>query len=322
MMRRLQLGEGGPSVSLVGLGGSLFGRTCDVRQTSNVVAAALACGITFVDTAEAYPGSEACLGSALRGRRHEVVIASKFGHPQSYPGGGGAAPDTLRAALENSLRRLQTEYVDIYMLHFPDPITPIAETLAALHELVLEGKIRWLGVSNFDARQIVDACSTASFNNLTPLVCVENQYNLLERAVERDVLPVCRQYALGLIPHTPLASGLLSGRYARNAPPGPSSRLTRRWMRMSDADFDQLDRMHEFATARGVSLLELAIGWLAAQPRVGPIITGATTPPQIQANAVAAEWSPSAADLRQLQVLTSTQAGRTTSGADGVPAPG
>ncbi|MBO0882417.1 MAG: aldo/keto reductase, partial [Mycobacterium sp.] len=133
MMRRLQLGDAGPTVSLVGLGGSLFGRTCDVQQATNVVAAALASGINFVDTAEAYPGSEACLGSALRGRRHEVVIASKFGHPQSYPEGGGAAPRSLRAALENSLRQLQTDHVDIYMLHFPDPATPIGETLAALH---------------------------------------------------------------------------------------------------------------------------------------------------------------------------------------------
>jgi aryl-alcohol dehydrogenase-like predicted oxidoreductase len=303
-MRRLQLGDAGPSVSLVGLGGSLFGRTCDVRQTSNVVAAALASGINFVDTAEAYPDSEACLGTALRGRRHEVVIASKFGHPQSYPGGRGGAPGALRAALENSLRQLQTEYLDIYMLHFPDPATPIAETLAALHDLVLVGKIRWMGVSNFDACQISDACSTARTNDLTPLVCVENQYSLLERAVEKDVLPVCGQYGLGLIPHTPLASGLLTGRYTRETPPAPNSRLARRWMRMNAADFDQLDRLRQFATARGLSLLQVAIGWLAAQPGVGPIITGATEPAQIQANAAAADWSPSATDLNQLQVLT------------------
>jgi aryl-alcohol dehydrogenase-like predicted oxidoreductase len=309
-MRRLQVGEGGPSVSVIGLGGSLFGRTCDVRQTSNVVAAALDCGVNFVDTAEAYPGSEACLGSALRGRRHEVVIASKFGHPQSYPGGGGAAPGALQATLENSLRQLQTEYLDLYLLHFPDPATPIAETLAALHELVLEGKVRWLGVSNFDACQIVDACSTARVNNLTPLVCVENQYSLLERTVENDSLPVCRQLGLGLIPYTPLASGLLTGRYGRDAPPAPSSRLARRWMTMNDADFDQLDRLSEFAAARGVSLLEVAIGWLAAQPGIGPIITGATAPAQIQANAAAAEWHPSAADLSELQVLTSRGADR------------
>jgi aryl-alcohol dehydrogenase-like predicted oxidoreductase len=304
-MRRLQLGEAGPTVSLVGLGGSLFGRTCDVRQTSNVVAAALASGIDFIDTAEAYPGSEVCLGSALHGRRHEVVIASKFGHPQSYPAGRGAAPDSLRAALENSLRQLQTDYVDIYMLHFPDPDTPIAETLAALHDLVLEGKVRWLGVSNFAAWQIVDACSTARVNNQTPLVCVENQYNLLERAVADEVLPVCRQNGLGLIPHTPLASGLLSGRYRRETPPTPSSRLARRWMHMKDADFDQLDSLTEFAAARGVSLLEVAIGWLAAQPGVGPIITGATAPAQIQANAAAAEWHPAAEDLSRLNMLIS-----------------
>jgi aryl-alcohol dehydrogenase-like predicted oxidoreductase len=317
MMRRLRLGDAGPTVSLVGLGGSLFGRSCDVRQTSNVVAAALATGINFIDTAEAYPGSEACLGSALRGRRHEIVIASKFGHPQSYPGGGGGAPGSLRAALENSLRQLQTDYVDIYMLHFPDPATPISETMTAMHDFVLEGKIRWLGVSNFDAWQVVDACSAARLNNLTPLVCVENQYNLLERGVECDLLPVCRQYTLGFIPHTPLASGMLTGRYGRDAPPAPSSRLARRWMQMQDADFDQLDRLRQFAAGRGISLLEVAIGWLAAQPRVGPIITGATTPVQIQANVAAAEWYPSAAELSQIQMLTSPRTERPHFGADG-----
>ena len=226
-MRYRELGRGGPAVSLVGLGGSLFGRTCDLRQTRVVVDAALDCGINFVDTAEGYPGSEELLGSALLGRRHQVVLASKFGHPQDYPGGDAAARQTVRRAIEGTLRRLQTDYVDLYMLHFPEPTTPIDETLSALGELIAGGTVRWLGVSNFAAWQLVEAQLTAEFRGLTPLLCAQNRYSLLDREVEQDVLPVCRRYNLTLIPYSPLASGLLSGQYGRGTPPAPASRLAR-----------------------------------------------------------------------------------------------
>ncbi len=290
-------------MSHVGLGGSLFGRICDLQQTRRVVDAALECGINFVDTAEAYPGSEELLGSALLGRRQQVVLASKFGHPQDYPSGGAAARETVRGSIEGTLRRLQTDYVDIYMLHFPEPSSPIEATLAALEELVGEGKVRWLGVSNFAAWELVEAQLTAKFRGLVPLLCAENRYSLFDREIEHDVLPVCRRYELTLIPYSPLASGLLSGQYARDMPPAKTSRLAGRWSRLTDADFEKLDRLTAFAAARGISLLELAIGWLAAQPAVGPVITGATKPEQIRANAAAGEWCPSEADLAALRAL-------------------
>ena len=303
-MRYIQLGGSGPTVSLVGLGGSLFGRTCDQRQTCAVVDAALASGINFVDTAEDYPGSETLLGSALRGRRHEVVIASKFGHPQSYPEGGNGAPVTVHASIERALDRLQTDYIDVYMLHFPDPMVPIAETLGAMHELVLQGKVRWLGVSNFAAWQIVEAQLTTRLLGNMPLLCVENRYNLLEREAEHDVLPVCRRYGLGMIPYPPLASGLLSGRYRRGTPPASNSRLAHRWSSMTEADFDQLEALISFAEVRTMTLLQVAIGWLAAQPNVGPVITGATTPEQIEANAAALGWAPTDDEFAELATLT------------------
>jgi aryl-alcohol dehydrogenase-like predicted oxidoreductase len=307
-MRYQQMGAHGPRVSVVGLGGSLFGRVCDRRETCAIVDAALDAGITFVDTAEAYPGSEEALGYALEGRRERVVLLSKFGHPATHPDGGNGRRDVVRTSIEGSLRRLQTDHLDFYLMHFPDPETPIDETLEALHDEVERGTVRYAGVSNFAAWEVVEAQWVARSAGLSQLACVEERYNLLERDVEREITPMCRRYGLAIIPYMPLARGLLTGRYRRGDTPQPRSRLGNSTRAMRDDAFDRVEALEAFAAARGISLLQVAIGGLAAQPCVGPVITGATTPQQIVANAVASDWAPTAADLEQLSTLTGGQA--------------
>jgi aryl-alcohol dehydrogenase-like predicted oxidoreductase len=303
-MRYRQMGAGGPTVSVLGLGGSLFGRICDQPQTCAVVDAALDAGVTFVDTAEAYPGSEEALGHALKGRRERVVLLSKFGHPQAHPDGGNGRAEVVRASVEGSLRRLQTDYLDLYLLHFPDPGTPIEETLGALQQEIARGTIRFTGVSNFAAWQVVEAQWAARCAGLAPLTCVEERYNLIERDVEREVTPMCQRYGLSIIPYMPLARGLLTGRYRRGDTPSAGSRLGSTTRAMADGTFDRVEALQAFGAERGISLLQLAIGGLAAQPCVGPVITGATTPAHIAANAEAADWAPSADELEQLNRLT------------------
>jgi aryl-alcohol dehydrogenase-like predicted oxidoreductase len=304
LVRYRQLGAHGPTVSVLGLGGSLFGRACDPRQTSAVVDAALDAGVTFVDTAEDYPGSEDALGHALKGRRERVVLLSKFGHPQSHPHGGNGRAEVVRASLEGALRRLQTDHLDLYLLHFPDSGTPIEETLGALDREIARGTIRFAGVSNFAAWQVVEAQWTAKCVGLSPLVCVEERYNLLERNVEREITPMCQRYGLSIVPYRPLAGGLLTGRYHRGDTPKPGSRLGSTRRAMADGTFDRVEALQAFSAERGLSLLQVAIGGLAGLPCVGPVITGATTPEQIAANAEASDWVPSADELEQLDTLT------------------
>ncbi len=301
-MRYRQLGSFGPTVSVLGLGASHFGRVCDLEQTRAIVHAALDAGITFIDTAEAYAGSEDLLGQVLQERRQDVIVSSKFGHPWTHPPGKRGSREVVRASIEGTLRRLRTDYLDLYLMHFDDPDAPLEETLEALHELVQRGCVRFVGASNFPAWKIVDAHWIARTQQLTPFVCVQYPYNLLDRQIERDVVPVCTHYGLGLVAAVPLASGLLSGRYRRGEPVSPGTRLATR-PPLSETVFDQVDKLRGFARERDVSLLELAIGGLAALPSVGPVITGATTPEQIRANARAADWAPSAADLAALNAL-------------------
>ncbi len=303
-MRYRQMGAHGPSVSVVGLGGSLFGRICDQRQTCAVVDAALDAGVTFVDTAEAYPGSEEVLGHALKGRRERVVLLSKFGHPASHPNGGNGRRAVVRASLEGSLRRLQTDHLDLYLMHFPDPETPIEETLGALHQEIQRGTIRYAGVSNFAAWQVVEAQWVAQSGGVSQLTCVEERYNLLERDAEREIAPMCERYGLAIIPYMPLARGLLTGRYQRGDTPKPGSRLGNTNRAMADGTFERVEALQAFAAERGISLLQLAIGGLAAQPCVGPVITGATTPEQITANAASADWVPTEEDMQRLRALS------------------
>lgn len=312
-MRYRQLGRSGLTVSVVGLGCNNFGHRIDKDQTQQVVDTALDEGVTLFDTSDSYGrprgGSEELLGEALGARRDDVILATKFGSNTD----GLNGPDWgvrgsrryIRRAVEGSLRRLRTDYIDLYQMHRPDPATPIDETLAALDELVREGKVRYIGCSNFGAWGLADAAWTARTAGYAGFVSLQNNYNLLERELEADVVPACAYYGVGVLPYYPLASGLLTGKYRRGEAGPEGSRL--RTMAMgrpehqpSDEVFDRIEPLETYADERGLSLLDVAIGGLAAQPAVASVIAGATTPDQVRANAAAGRWQPSADDVTAL----------------------
>jgi aryl-alcohol dehydrogenase-like predicted oxidoreductase len=310
-MNYRRLGVSGLVVSVVGIGCNNFGRKLDVDGTREVVDAAIDAGITLFDTADIYGtphgGSEECLGAALKGRRDKVVLATKFGMSMGGMNGRdsdarGARRYIVRAA-EASLRRLETDHIDLYQMHEPDPATPIEETLTALDDLVRSGKVRYLGNSNFAGWQIADADWTARAGNLTPFISAQNRYSLLHRGVEDEVVPACEQFGLGLLPFFPLDSGLLSGKYRRGESPAVGTRLSLdRYQRVLDgADWDTIEALTAFGAERGHSLLDVAIAGLAARPAVTSVIAGATTAEQVQANAAAASWQLSADDLAALE---------------------
>jgi aryl-alcohol dehydrogenase-like predicted oxidoreductase len=294
-MRLHELGQSDLRVSRVGLGCNNFGRRLDLEGTRAVVEAALVDGINFLDTADIYGGghSERFLGEILQGRREQVVLATKFGMAED----GSGSRDYVRRAIEASLERLATDYVDLYYYHRPDGVTPIAETIAALAELVDEGTVRAIGVSNFSVEQLDEAVRAG------PVAALQNRYNLLERDAENDVMPRCAELGVAFIPYFPLASGLLTGKYRRGEPPPAGSRLESRREALSDEAFDRVERLDEFASARGRTLLELAIAGLASQPAVASVIAGATTPEQVRQNAAAAEWELSEEELAELLSL-------------------
>jgi aryl-alcohol dehydrogenase-like predicted oxidoreductase len=294
-MRKRTLGP--LEVSVVGLGCNNFGRRVNAEGTRAVVDAALETGVTFFDTAESYGGgqSEAFLGSALRDRRDQVVLATKFGGGSGSAGKGSR--DEIRRALEGSLERLQTDYVDLYQHHQEDPRTPLSETIGALDELVREGKIRAYGTSNYSPAKLEEASALAE----GPYVSEQSEYSWLEREAERELLPTCERLGLGFIPYFPLASGLLTGKYRRGVPPPEGTRLRGRDIR--DDEYDRIEALETFARERGATLLELAIGGLAAQPTVASVIAGATKPEQVRANAAAGAWVPSPDDLEALRAL-------------------
>ena len=293
-------------MSAVGLGCNNFGRRLDVAGTRAVVDAAIDAGITLLDTADVYGGgdSERFLGEVLEGRRDRVVLATKFGLDAGDANGPPAGPRGARAyirqAVDASLRRLRTDRIDLYQYHRPDGVTPIEETLAALHELVQEGRARAIGCSNFTAAQIEEADRVARERGLTRFTSAQNEYSLLRRDVEAEITPVCRRLELGIIPYFPLASGLLTGKYRRGQPAPSGTRLAELEQVGSDADFDRVEALERFAAARGRSLLDVAIGGLAAQPMVASVIAGATRPEQAAGNAAAGEWRPTADDLAEL----------------------
>ena len=294
-MRLHELDKSRLRVSRVGLGCNNFGRRLDLEGTRAVVEAALAEGINFIDTADIYGGgnSERFLGEVLKGQRDQVVLATKFGMGE----GGRGSRDYVRQAIAASLERLATDYVDLYYYHQPDGVTPIAETILAMLELVDEGTVRAIGVSNFSVEQLDEAVEAG------PVAGLQNRYNLLERGAEEDVLPRCRELGVSFIPYFPLASGLLTGKYRRGEPPPAGSRLESRRAALSDEAFDRVERLEEFASARGRTLLELAIAGLASQPAVASVIAGATTPEQVRENAAAADWELSEAELEELTRL-------------------
>ncbi|MFI6681194.1 aldo/keto reductase [Kribbella sp. NPDC050470] len=311
-MEYRQLGDSGLTVSVVGLGCNNFGRRLDATGTDAVVNAAVDAGITLFDTADIYHGehgySEELLGKALGSRRDEVVIATKFGGDMQ----GVNGPDWgvrgsrryIRKAVESSLQRLGTDWIDLYQLHFPDPVTPIEETLAALSELVAEGKVRYLGSSQFAAWQVVDADWVAKSAGLEHFISAQNQYSLLERDVEDELAPACEHLGIGILPFFPLAAGLLTGKYKRGEEAPEGSRLATQPERLARADFDKIEALETFAAERDLTMIDVAIGGLAAQPAVASVIAGATTPEQIQQNVAAGLWDPTAADLAALDDLT------------------
>jgi aryl-alcohol dehydrogenase-like predicted oxidoreductase len=293
-----RLGGSGLKVSVVGIGCNNFGMRCDEAAALSVVHAALDKGINLFDTADVYGGShsEELLGKALKGHdRTAVVIATKFGGPMGEsPLARGASRQHVMSAVDASLRRLGTDYIDLYQQHFPDNETPIEETLRALDDLVRSGKVRYLGNSNFAGWQIADADWTSRHYGLERFVSAQNLYNLTDRRIEREVLPACTRFGLGLLPYFPLASGLLTGKYARGKPPPPGSRLANFGERgrraLADDNFDIVDALADHAAERGHTLLELAVSWLATEPVVASVIAGATSPAQVEANANAAGW--------------------------------
>ena len=293
-----ELDSSGLQVTRVGLGCNNFGGRLDLERTRAVVEAALEAGITFLDTADIYGGggSERFLGEILEGRRDQVVLATKFGMGPDEGMARGSREYT-RHALAASLERLRTDYVDVYYYHQPDDTTPVAETIAAMQELVEEGRVRAIGVSNFSVEQLDEAVAAG------PVAALQNHYNLLEREAEADVLPRCAELGVGFVPYFPLASGLLTGKYRRGEPPPQGTRLSGRSEALSDSAFDRIEALEAFAQERGHTLLELAIAGLASQPGVVSVIAGATAPEQVRANAAAADWELSADDLTALRDL-------------------
>lgn len=285
------------SVSRVGLGCNNFGGRIDFERTREVVDAALDAGVNFFDTANVYGnvgGSERFLGELLRGRRERVVLATKFGYDIGDGVEARGAPEYLRRAVDESLERLETDYVDLLYYHRPDGVTPIGETVGALTELVRAGKARALGVSNLSVEQLDEAAGGGE------IAALQNRYSLLERGAEADVLPRCRELGVAFVPYFPLARGLLTGKYRRGEPPPANARLAGQPEALTDEAFDLVERLEDFASARGRTLLELAIAGLASQAGVSSVIAGATSAEQVRANADAGEWHLTDDELAQL----------------------
>jgi aryl-alcohol dehydrogenase-like predicted oxidoreductase len=306
------MGSAGLEVSAIGLGGNNFGARMDADQVHAVVHAALDEGMTFIDTAEAYSNgaSEELLGAALGARRDEAVIATKFGTSAAPGGAPGSRANVVRAC-EASLRRLDTDRIDLYYLHRPDPTTPVEETLDALTDLVHQGKVRYIGASNLAGWQVADADHLARARALQPFVANQVEWSLLARHVETEIVPSCRHFGVGVVPFFPLASGLLTGKYRRDEEPPEGTRLAgrSRFARvLTDTNFDKVERLTTVAEASGRTLLELALGWLLSQPGVSSVLAGATSPEQVKANAAAATWRLSADELAAVEEALSPTA--------------
>jgi aryl-alcohol dehydrogenase-like predicted oxidoreductase len=317
-MRFRPLGDSGLLVSVLGLGCNNFGGRLGVDGARAVVDAAIDAGVTLFDTSDTYGrggGSERALGEILGSRRDRVVLATKFGHQGADMGYGPAAGAKggrayIRRAVTESLRRLRTDYIDLYQLHTPDPVTPVAETLAALDELVAEGKVRYLGHSNFSGWQLADAAHLAASAGRTPFVSAQNHWSLLEREAEAEVVPAARHFGLGVLPYFPLANGLLTGKIRQGQPVPEDSRLASRPGYVTEAKLARVEALVAWGQARGVTILQAAIGALAAQPGCSSVIAGAMNPEQVKANAEASEWIPSAAELVEIDQIVPPPARR------------
>ncbi len=293
-------------MSAVGLGCNNFGMRVDLEGTRAVVDAALEAGVTLLDTADIYGnrgGSEQLLGEVLEGRRDRALLATKFGGDMGDGAEARGSRDYIRKAIEGSLRRLRTDYVDLYQYHTPDGVTPFEETFAALDELVQEGKVRYVGHSNLEASQVEEIDTLARERGIARPVSAQNQYSLLRREAEDELLPTCERLGIGVLPYFPLASGLLTGKYRRGEPRPEGTRLSGRDGVFTDETFDRLEAVERYAAERGVTMLEVAIGGLLAQPAVASVIAGATKPEQVRANVAAGEWEPTPADVEALAAL-------------------
>ncbi len=309
------LGSSGLRVSLIGLGCNNFGRRIDYAASESVVRKALDLGITLFDTADVYRsaigGSEEFLGRALGPRRKDVVLATKVGMPMEG-GRRGASRHTIIAGVEASLRRLNTDWIDLYQQHQPDPPTPIEETLRAFDDLIRQGKVRVIGCSNFNAWQVAEARWTSRALGLASFVSCQNEYSLLNRSADRELIPMMQAHGMGLLPYYPLASGALTGKYRRNATMPEGARLTLHGARygdrfLNDANWPIIEQLEAFAEQRGRTLLELAFSWLAARPCVSSIIAGATKPEQLSANVRAVGWALTADELCEIDRITARE---------------
>jgi aryl-alcohol dehydrogenase-like predicted oxidoreductase len=319
-MKQRSVGRSGLRVSQVGLGCNNLGQRIDFAASQAVVHKALDVGITLFDTADTYrvptAGSEEYLGQILGERRKDIVLATKFGNPMDKEGiKRGASRRYVVAAVEDSLRRLGTDWIDLLQVHRPDPLTPIEETLRALDDLIRQGKVRYIGCSNFAAWQVVEALWTSRQCGLAPFVSCQDEYSLLMRRPEQAQIPMMQAYGVGLLPYYPLASGLLTGKYRRNAPLPADARLVVHVGRyknrfINDTNWPIVEALEDFATQRGHSLLELAFGWLAAQPVVSSIIAGATKPEQVAANVKAVDWELNVEDLKAINLARESGRGR------------
>jgi aryl-alcohol dehydrogenase-like predicted oxidoreductase len=305
-----RLGSSGLVVSTVGIGCNNFGLRISADASRTVVDAAIDAGITLFDTSDSYGDSELILGELLGNRRDDVILATKFGSDVNGRNGkdfgARGARRYIRRAIESSLARLRTDYVDLYQLHKPDPSTPLEETLSALDELVTEGKVRYVGSSNLAGWQVADAEWQAQTRHLERFVSAQNQWSLLERGIEGDLVPACERYGIGILPYFPLASGLLTGKYRRGEAAPEDSRYKAWGMegRLTDERFSVVEKLSAFAGERSISLLDVAIGWLAAQPAVSSVIAGATKADQVRSNAAAAAWRPTPEDLKAINDIT------------------
>jgi len=306
------LGKSGLRVSVVGLGCNNFGGRIDLEATRKVIHRAFDLGINLFDTADIYGnlgGSETAMGEVMGARRKEIVLASKCGMAMDSEGKlKGASRRYIMAAVEDSLRRLKTDWIDLYQIHQPDPLTPIEETLRTLDDLVRSGKVRYIGCSNYAAWQVAQAQETSARLNLNAFISCQDEYSLLVRGLDKESIPAMQAYGLGLLPFFPLASGLLTGKYRRNAPMPEGARLTNTQRLadryISDRNWQIVERLGDFAATRGHSMLELAFSWLACRPTVVSVIAGATKPEQLEQNVKAADWKLSAEEMAEIDRIT------------------
>ena len=313
-MQYRYLGRSGLQVSTIGLGTNRFGGKVDQAGVNAIIDAAIDLGINLIDTADVYTegNSETTLGEALKGKWHKVVLATKgFNATGDGPNDKGASRYHLIAAVEDSLRRLQSDHIDLYQMHRYDDGTPIEETLRALDDLVRSGKVRYIGASNYMAWQLARANLLAEFNHWTPFVSIQNHYHMFERELQREVLPYCTAHVVGILPYFPLAGGFLTGKYKRGAPApagsrGESSPYVQAYM--TDANYDKLEKLEAWAAAREHTIGDLAHAWLLAHPAVSSVISGATAADQLMANAKSADWALSAAELAEVNAILEPKA--------------